>query len=76
MRRIPWVNADNGRQGKCGDGKSGGDVKASDDFSGLDVNSDGKLSKTEFSAFGNNAFKMKDANANGKIENDEYYIKK
>ncbi len=60
-------------EGKCGEGKCGGDeaVAKSSKFMDIDVNEDGKVSKTEFNDFGIKEFPNKDSNNDGKLTSDE-----
>jgi uncharacterized low-complexity protein len=60
-------------EGKCGDGKCGGDNNAAikPNFMDIDINGDGKVSKTEFADHGTNEFPNKDSNSDGKLTSDE-----
>lgn len=55
-------------EGKCGDGKAAGKKHT---FMDIDTNSDGKVSKEEFSAHGIKEFPNKDKNNDGKLSSGE-----
>ena len=58
---------------KCGAGKCGGDNAAAKkpNFMDIDVNEDGKVSKTEFADHSTKEFPNKDSNNDGKLTSDE-----
>ena len=65
--------SDKADDAKCGAGKCGGDNAAAKapNFMDIDVNGDGKVSKTEFSNHGTKEFPNKDSNNDGKLTSDE-----